>query len=1096
MNTLLQWFVTSSVLILAVLALRRLLGGRISPRVKYALWAVVLLRLLVPFQIPMPNLPTAADLTPEPTSLTQTTIPILPSSYSMEEVEAGQAPNLYLNDQGQVHTANSTGTVKPSADGQRAVFSLVWLSPAQLLLGLWGAGAVLLAVVLLGSNLRFYAKLRRRRAPLDLDDCPLPVYTVESLPSPCLFGLFRPCIYLTPQLTLDSPTRAHVLAHELTHYRQKDHIWSALRCLALALHWYNPLVWLAVALSKRDGELSCDAGAVKALGNEERIPYGRTLVSLVAQRSLRPADLLSCSTSMVEGKGSIQERIAQLVKHPEAKKTALFALVALVALAAVFTFGSSQADDYQTYRNQLQDTQSIHYSAPPISSMAYPDPITDSDLLEEAQEILSRAEKLTAPVDTDWKEEVFSASTVSLNTETGQFSYYLCTFDGRDYLVSPAQLDAENYTPVAVFSGDAGAVETALADLARQQSERSASTWRVEYPEFKNQLTELFLSVEECVLLNQSEDYDMEEWLTKYTSFYEIVHGVPWWLEDAPEGWYARAMDAGSWYSIVIPDSIVSQVQAICQEQAQYPSLDDISSALSNTDVIQYSAMSATDFRVGIDDPEVIKQITDLLLNESLNVPNPGRVTIGQELGVLTIPVDEQRNLTICLQEVEEGCLLSCAWTGSMWSFDSDTLPVLWVLPSGTAYEIYSIYENWYADQPQTASAPSLDWTDEQAFDQLAPGDEIVGTNPVVVPSGGADFTYLINYTRTGLTLEFGLRSEDGTEYLQRVVGGDLSGTIPNIPAGSYTPFVRNTGDYTRYSIYGDDSQDYNATGTLVFLLETPPSSASYPADVDALRTMSNLQASDIQTIIFIGAPAADSWIQSLDKTALAGLIRQASKQPLLASSEYPNDEAGLDYALWSLELRLSSGQTLTLMAGREKNVVSLTETTRLTNCAELYDLIREGVDSGQQIAVTDQAVLDTMAQVLEKELEKARALPEISDLGAVYQSAQLTSLHRLASFDNLVDGSTVNIYGYDFGFVLDDLLHAPWAGGPWVDGQLRYHPDMGYQHLITVEQNGKVAQYVTTTNDFPLDPESYASHTQSQLSLGEYAALLLGLKG
>ena len=246
MNTLLQWFVTSSVLILAVLALRRLLGGRISPRVKYALWGVVLLRLLVPFQIPMPNLPTAADLTPEPTSLTQTTIPILPSSYSMEEVEAGQAPNLYLNDQGQVHTANSTGTVKPSADGQRAVFSLVWLSPAQLLLGVWGAGAVILALVLLGSNLRFSAKLHRRRTSLDLDDCPLPVYTVESLPSPCLFGLFRPCIYLTPQLTLDSPTRAHVLAHELTHYRQKDHIWSALRCLALALHWYNPLVWLAV----------------------------------------------------------------------------------------------------------------------------------------------------------------------------------------------------------------------------------------------------------------------------------------------------------------------------------------------------------------------------------------------------------------------------------------------------------------------------------------------------------------------------------------------------------------------------------------------------------------------------------------------------------------------------------------------------------------------------------------------------------------------------------------------------------------------------------------------------------------------------------
>lgn len=979
MNTLLQWFVTSSVLILAVLALRRLLGGRISPRVKYALWGVVLLRLLVPFQIPMPNLPTAADLTPEPTSLTQTTIPILPSSYSMEEVEAGQAPNLYLNDQGQVHTANSTGTVKPSADGQRAVFSPVWLSPAQLLLGVWGAGAVILTLVLLGSNLRFSAKLRRRRTSLDLDDCPLPVYTVESLPSPCLFGLFRPCIYLTPQLTLDSPTRAHVLAHELTHYRQKDHIWSALRCLALALHWYNPLVWLAVALSKRDGELSCDAGAVKALGDEARIPYGRTLVSLVAQRSLRPEDLLSCSTSMVEGKGSIQERIAQLVKHPKAKKTALAAAVVLLALAAVFTFGGSQnqpedvsQDGDASYWDQVQSAQSIQYSPPLYSSAAFPDAIADADLLEEAKTLLSQAKAPdSSTLDADWTEPLFSASTIALvNPDNSMSRYYLCTLDGRDYLVSPAQLDAEKYTPVAVFSGDAGAVETALADLARQQSERNASTWRVEYPEFKNQLTELFLSVEECVLLNQSEDYDMEEWLTKYTSFYEIVHGVPWWLEDTPEGWYARAMDAGSWYTIVIPDSIVSQVQAICEEQARYPEQDFFYSVLYHADTVRVPVEPGTWDQ--IKDQETVSALANLFL-ENLTVPT----------------------------------------------------------------------SNW---QPERVSAK-----DQYPFTFITPGSQWV--------------EFYLSETEDGYLLALG-RSDGVWESALPVLARISKDTMQQI------------------------------TQTVETWRETQPGSASYPANVDTLRTMANLQASDIQTITFVGAPAVDSWVQSLDKTALAELIRQASKQPLLASSEYPNDEAGLDYALWSLELRLSSGQTLTLMAGREKNVVSLTETARLTNCAELYDLIREGVDSGQQIAVTDQALLDTMEQVLEEELKKARTLPETSDLGAVYQSAQLTSLHRLASFDNLVDGSTVNIYGYDFGFVLDDLFHAPWAGGPWVDGQLRYHPDMGYQHLITVEQNGKVAQYVTTTSDFPLDPESYASHTQSQLSLGEYAALLLGLKG
>lgn len=836
MNTLLQWFVTSSVLILAVLALRRLLGGRISPRARYALWAVVLVRLLVPFQLPTPNFPTAAELTPEPASLTQTTIPLLPATYSMEEVATGQAPNLTFDDQGQLHTDRDIGEVKPSADGQRAVFSLVWLSPAQLLLGLWAMGAVILALVLLGSNLRFFLGLHRRRTPVDLADGPLPVYTVEGLPSPCLFGLFRPCIYLTPDLALDSPTRAHVLAHELTHYRQKDHIWSALRCVALALHWYNPLVWLAVALSKRDGELSCDAGAVKVLGEDERIPYGRTLVSLVAQRSLRPGDLLSCSTSMAEGKGSIQERIAQLVKRPQTKKTALIALVCVAALAVVFAFGGGTGDrtlSREGFLTSLEEAQSVTLSLPSLSEEAY-DPIVDEDLLGQVRDLLGQAqpfERENSP-SFGFQDVALSCRTVFFIRGNDTTAFCLYSMEGgSEYVLARLDDSTLGAEPLAVLPE--GSIFQ-LEELARQQQARNQSLTRVEYPEFKASLTRLFLGDEECVRRNETPEGDMEAWLTKYTSFYEISHAAPWWLKDAPEGWYARAMDAGSWYSIVIPDSIVSQVQAICEKQAQYPSFDTVYSALENADTIQYAAMSAMSSRGIIRDPAVIDQITQLILtpqDDAAQVSDPGRVTMGEELGVLTIPLDEEHELSLCLQEVEGGCLLSCGRADNTWS---DTQPVLWTLPAGTAHKIYAIYEDWLGGQNQSDSAPGLDWTYEQSFDQLVPGDEILGTTPVVVPASGADFTYMITYTRTGLTLEFGLRAEDGTEYSQRVVGGDLYGTIPNIPAGSYTPFVRNTGDYTQYPIYGDNSQDYNATGTLVFLLETPPSSASHPASAQA----------------------------------------------------------------------------------------------------------------------------------------------------------------------------------------------------------------------------------------------------------------------
>ena len=69
-----------------------------------------------------------------------------------------------------------------------------------------------------------------------------------------------------------------MLTHELTHYRHLDHLWSVLRGVALAVHWWNPLVWLAAACSRRDGELACDEGALRRLGDNERIPYGEALL--------------------------------------------------------------------------------------------------------------------------------------------------------------------------------------------------------------------------------------------------------------------------------------------------------------------------------------------------------------------------------------------------------------------------------------------------------------------------------------------------------------------------------------------------------------------------------------------------------------------------------------------------------------------------------------------------------------------------------------------------------------------------------------------------------------------------------------------------
>ncbi len=442
MTLLISWAVTFSVLILIVLAVRVLFRDRLSARLKYALWGVVLLRLLAPFQIELPapvsdSLPVlATNAVPEVGQWEEPSILVFPqedfaafgfSRADFHQMEPGEI----------IPTDTSIGYWQKSQDGETITRYLDLWSPAQVAAVLWGCGGILIGLVILASNLRFARRLRKRRERLEDVDAPIPVYTAEGLPSPCLFGVLKPAVYVTPQAAEGPDALRHVLAHELTHYRHRDHLWSLLRCLALALHWYNPLVWLAVVLSKQDGELACDEGAVARLGEEERIPYGRTLVDMVAARWLRPGDLLSCSTAMTGGGKSVKRRVTALVKKPETVKAALFAVVGVVALASVFTFAGRAAEQENTMLpDYLDRTTAIRYCPPPYSSTIYPNPITREDLLAEAKEALSGFRYLEDgdPQPDLSTKELIHESRIILTFEGGEMEYSLLWQNDCTYL--------------------------------------------------------------------------------------------------------------------------------------------------------------------------------------------------------------------------------------------------------------------------------------------------------------------------------------------------------------------------------------------------------------------------------------------------------------------------------------------------------------------------------------------------------------------------------------------------------------------------------------------------------------------------------------
>ena len=324
---LLNWVLTASALTAAVLLLRAAFGRRIGARLRYALWAVVLARLLVPGQFF-----TAPVEAPR----------VLPELSVVQALPRGPQTPAEKIDPAQGDAAGQAVQALPAPAGEEAAAPAARrpLDPWALLGGIWLAGSAAMAAAFLLSNLSFARRLRRLRVPLAAE-CPLPVYTLAGLPSPCLFGVLRPAVYVTPETAANPEMLRHVLAHEATHFRQGDHIWSLLRCTALAVHWWNPLVWLAAVLSRRDAELACDEGTLKRLGDGERRAYGSTLLALVTAKP-RPGDLLRCATTMTGDKRSLRERVRRIARAPKRWLWAAVLSAALALLVCACSFAKSE----------------------------------------------------------------------------------------------------------------------------------------------------------------------------------------------------------------------------------------------------------------------------------------------------------------------------------------------------------------------------------------------------------------------------------------------------------------------------------------------------------------------------------------------------------------------------------------------------------------------------------------------------------------------------------------------------------------------------------------------------------------------------------
>lgn len=322
-----ETIITSSILILCIVLLRQLCRRKISAKLQYMLWLVVAVRLVIPgVTVLWPN------LLPE-------------SAYSVLNVadQVERAAQEYMRPpeqpvQGILPSEGLPFLTEERADGRVVTYLIdqaVWLKFWR---KIWYMGMAAVGCWMTAVNIRFMKRLYGCRRKYEREDSKLPVYTVKGLTSPCLYGWpGRQAVYLPEDVAEDEKKMRHILAHEYCHYRQKDILWSVLRCVLLIIYWFHPLVWLAAVLSKQDCELACDEAALRMLGEEERIAYGKTLVSLITRKT-SAADIVCTATTMTTAPKRIKERVQRIVESPRRLVFLIAPVLAVIAAVIVLTF--------------------------------------------------------------------------------------------------------------------------------------------------------------------------------------------------------------------------------------------------------------------------------------------------------------------------------------------------------------------------------------------------------------------------------------------------------------------------------------------------------------------------------------------------------------------------------------------------------------------------------------------------------------------------------------------------------------------------------------------------------------------------------------
>ena len=496
-----DWIVGSSILIVMIFAIRKVFGMRISSRFRYALWAVVMIRLLCPVtlwnnQHLMQNITkisnqlfqsmnqqenelNMADSNAEfraengqntcntniadigDTSATGRTKDNYTDNVENQNIgidqQNGQAINQTENSNNPVGqtTFNQTGKEEAtpqleeytqSKDSNSNIFHSIIAQLISIVPIIWLCGSIAAGCWFAIVNMRFYHMIMRSRKQIDSSRKIL-VYQVSGLSSPCLFGIIHPSIYLKEETKLQDDQILMILQHERCHYQHKDHIWSVMRSLCVAVWWWNPLVWAAAVASKRDCEMACDEGTLETIGWENKFLYAKTLVDAVSDKKTFG---MTAASTMVSGKSDTERRLRMMLNKKKTKMASVVLAALLMLNAAALCFGGESTAKSETQTNNANQT-----ALPVLSAVDVYEQIPITDGVEEFCETFGLLDKeYVAQITPEWMKD----SGIALFRDALNERVYITW---QDQLIAVPQLAQGKLTTVS----DVKVLSVAAADL-------------------------------------------------------------------------------------------------------------------------------------------------------------------------------------------------------------------------------------------------------------------------------------------------------------------------------------------------------------------------------------------------------------------------------------------------------------------------------------------------------------------------------------------------------------------------------------------------------------------------------------------------------